>query len=91
MAEVDALHLVAIRAMAQNAIRAKQAAAFLDVRGRVSMLRKQPDGQSREQREREQSHRHCLSMEIALYVIAPEGAGQCCYATAGARYAVSLI
>ena len=77
MAEVDALDLIAIRPVAQNTIRAEQPAAFLDVRGRVGVLREQGRGQSYEEREGKQSHRHCLSKEIALYVIAPGGVGQC--------------
>ena len=89
VAQINAGHLIAVRSVAQNTIHAEQAAAFLDVRGRIGVLRKQPRRQGREERERKQSHRHCLSMEIALYVIAPGGVGQC--DSAGARHAGSLI
>jgi hypothetical protein len=45
------LDLIAIRPVAQNAIRAEQPSAFLDVRRRVSVLREQRRGQGREERE----------------------------------------
>ena len=44
MAEIDAGDLVALGAVAENAIRAKQPPAFLDVGGGVSVLRQQGCG-----------------------------------------------
>ena len=69
MAEVDARHLVAFRAVAQDAIRAEQPAAFLDVRRGISVLCRSTAGEDDQQeRKGNQSHAHCLSKELGTMV-----------------------
>ena len=50
VAEIDAGHLIALRPVAENAIRAEQPPAFLDVSGSISVLRKQGYGQRQQER-----------------------------------------
>src|SRR5579872_6982346 len=76
MAEIDTGHLIAFRAVAQNAIRAKQPPAFFDVSGGVSVLRQQDRRQRQQQRKWTQSHAYCLLVEIGSYGIAAGERGQ---------------
>jgi hypothetical protein len=76
MTEIDPGHLVAFRAVAQNAIRAKQPPAFFNVSRGVSVLRQQDNRQRQQQRKWNQSHAYCLSWEIGSYGIAAGERGQ---------------
>src|ERR1019366_7933767 len=76
MTEIDTRHLVALGAVAQNAIRAKKPPAFLNVSGGVSVLRQQDSRQRQQQRKWNQSHAYCLSWEIGSYGIAAGVRGQ---------------
>src|SRR6185295_16065356 len=76
MAEIDTGYLVAFRAVAQNAICAKQPPAFLNIGWGVSVLRQQGCRQREQERKWNQSHAYCLSWEIGSYGIAAGLRGQ---------------
>src|SRR4029077_534560 len=72
--EIDARHLVALRAVAENAVGPEQPLAFQDVRGRIVTLAQQRPG--RKGKKRKPNRPHTRSPFRWAYIIAPWRLGQ---------------